>query len=490
MTHFDIAVKGEPHWLSAARSLAAGISVPKVLPWLVCSSDAVAAGAAYFTAFDVAGDGSAPGEWLTTLVWPSVAVLTVMTCLAASGAYRWTRPLFEDAIERVRAPLVGTIAGSGLLIALQMCLGRAMSAESALIYMAAAAICVTAGRVIVQLLLGAARHMGYDESRIFVVYPEGSAERYKSRLERLRAEGFTVCGIFQLGPQDCGGRGDELTEICRTIADAAHKAKATEILVCDGSIDARAAAILAHGLLPVAKVRIGSPLLAELARDARLAHDRLGDAAVLEFGSVAQAASGRRLKKAFDYAFSIAALAVLAPLWALLAPVLVILQGRPVFFRQQRVNTGGGTFVFYKLRTMVNGLHRRSNGDLAKLNILNGPMFKCPTDPRTTGVGRWLRRFSLDETPQFYNVARGDISVVGVRPPLPEEVEEYEPWHRARLSGRMGITGLWQVSGRSNRSFDEIVLLDMLYNSNCSIAGDIRIIWQTASAVLSGRGAY
>ena len=127
---------------------------------------------------------------------------------------------------------------------------------------------------------------------------------------------------------------------------------------------------------------------------------------------------------------------------------------------------------------------------VAKMNEATGPLFKMRNDPRTTRVGQWLRRYSLDELPQFYNVLRGEMSLIGPRPNLPHEVKQYQEWHKKRLSVSPGITGLWQVSGRSDLTFDEMVLLDIYYVENWTLALDLHILLRSLPAVIKGRGAY
>ena len=128
--------------------------------------------------------------------------------------------------------------------------------------------------------------------------------------------------------------------------------------------------------------------------------------------------------------------------------------------------------------------------DLSDYNEADGPLFKIKDDPRLTRTGRWIRRLSLDELPQVYNVLRGEMSLVGPRPGLPEEVDAYRPWHRKRLEVKPGLTGMWQVSGRSNLSFDEMVMLDIYYVENWSPFLDFSIMLRTIPKVLSGEGAY
>ncbi|MEM9773809.1 MAG: sugar transferase, partial [Chloroflexota bacterium] len=161
----------------------------------------------------------------------------------------------------------------------------------------------------------------------------------------------------------------------------------------------------------------------------------------------------------------------------------------PVIYRAKRVGQGGRDFVMYKFRSMVVGADN-AKAALEEMNEREGPIFKIREDPRLTRVGRIIRRWSLDELPQLFNVIKGDMSLVGPRPPIREEVEQYEAWHKQRLLMRGGITGLWQVSGRSDLTFDEQALLDIYYIENWSLSFDLRILIQTVPYALFGRGAY
>jgi lipopolysaccharide/colanic/teichoic acid biosynthesis glycosyltransferase len=160
-----------------------------------------------------------------------------------------------------------------------------------------------------------------------------------------------------------------------------------------------------------------------------------------------------------------------------------------VLFRQERVGKGGKPFTLYKFRSM--GVGAEGQKELLRdLNEANGPLFKIKEDPRVTRLGRLLRRLSLDELPQFYNVLRGDMSLIGPRPPLSEEVAQYQPWHMRRLEIAPGMTGLWQVSGRSELPFDEMALLDIYYIEQWTPALDVKILLRTIPTVLFGDGAY
>jgi len=201
--------------------------------------------------------------------------------------------------------------------------------------------------------------------------------------------------------------------------------------------------------------------------------------------------SGRNLafKRAVDVFISLAVLILLSPILALSALLIKLESPGPVIFRQTRVGRGGREFTIFKFRTMrVNA--EREQEQLAARNEASGPLFKMRDDPRRTRVGKWLRRTSIDELPQLWNVLRGEMSVVGPRPALPKEVAQYQPWHRRRLEAAPGITGLWQVSGRSELDFEEGVLLDLYYVENWSPFLDLKIMLRSIPTILLGRGAF
>jgi exopolysaccharide biosynthesis polyprenyl glycosylphosphotransferase len=195
------------------------------------------------------------------------------------------------------------------------------------------------------------------------------------------------------------------------------------------------------------------------------------------------------LKRSIDIGLVLLASPLVLPL-ALLLALLIRLDSRgPAVFRQERIGKHGRPFTCYKFRTMVIDAEARK-AELSQLNEADGPLFKIRNDPRVTRVGRFLRRSSLDELPQLWNVLRGEMSLVGPRPALPAEVACYEPWQRRRLEVMPGLTGLGQALGRSSITFDELVRLDIFYAENWSVSMDIRIMLMTIPAVISGRGAY
>jgi lipopolysaccharide/colanic/teichoic acid biosynthesis glycosyltransferase len=187
--------------------------------------------------------------------------------------------------------------------------------------------------------------------------------------------------------------------------------------------------------------------------------------------------------------FALTALLFTAPVFLLVAVAIRLADGGPALFRQTRVGLDGRAFTVYKFRTMVLDAEERK-AQLAEHNEHAGVLFKIRRDPRITTVGGWLRRWSVDELPQLINVLFGEMSLVGPRPALPEEAALYGDHVRRRLVVKPGLTGLWQVSGRSDLSWDESVRLDLRYVENWSFVLDLQILWKTCSAVVRGDGAY
>ncbi len=207
-------------------------------------------------------------------------------------------------------------------------------------------------------------------------------------------------------------------------------------------------------------------------------------------------------KRVMDVIGSLLAIAVFSPIFAAIALLIKLTSKGPILFRQQRVSQYGDTFEFLKFRSMYvcndDAVHQEFVRKLIAGSVASGgeagqekPVYKLTNDPRITPIGRWIRRTSLDELPQFFNVLKGQMSLVGPRPPIPYEVDCYEPWHRRRLLAvKPGVTGLWQVMGRSRTTFDEMVRLDLQYARTWSIWMDVRILLQTPGAMVSGDGAH
>lgn len=211
---------------------------------------------------------------------------------------------------------------------------------------------------------------------------------------------------------------------------------------------------------------------------------------------------GATAKRLVDIVFSLAVLVLGLPFYLLIAVLIKLTSEGPVLFVQDRVGKEGRPFKFYKFRTMLadnsDAEHRNFAAQFIKGRLMqeggvekdHKPVFKLQNDPRVTPIGKLLRKTSLDELPQFINVLRGEMTLVGPRPPLAYELAHYKEWHRGRLSVKPGLTGLWQVSGRSTVPFDEMVMLDIYYIENWSLALDLKIILRTVPVMLFGLGGY
>jgi exopolysaccharide biosynthesis polyprenyl glycosylphosphotransferase len=198
---------------------------------------------------------------------------------------------------------------------------------------------------------------------------------------------------------------------------------------------------------------------------------------------------GRMVKRGLDIGLSLVSLIVAAPVMAVIALIVRLESPGPALFRQTRIGEHGRPFSIVKFRSMRCGAEAEKPKLLA-LNEADGPLFKIKDDPRLTRFGKLLRRLSLDELPQLFNILLGDMSLVGPRAALPDEVAQYQPWHRQRLEVPQGLTGMWQVSGRSELTFDEMCLLDIYYIENWSLGLDFSIMLRTIPRVLFGSGAY
>jgi exopolysaccharide biosynthesis polyprenyl glycosylphosphotransferase len=215
--------------------------------------------------------------------------------------------------------------------------------------------------------------------------------------------------------------------------------------------------------------------------------ERFGETPLLTFSAAPYDEIRLLLKRLTDIAIAVAGLVVLAPFMAVIAILIRLTSPGPAIFRQVRCGLNGRLFLFYKFRSMVENAEELKK-DLEHLNVRE-TAFKIPCDPRLTGIGRFLRKFSIDEWPQLWNVLRGDMSLVGPRPAVPGEVERYKRWQRRRLRMRPGLTCLWAISGRDSVDFETWMKLDMQYIDNWSLALDWKILLRTIPRVLTGRGA-
>ena len=321
------------------------------------------------------------------------------------------------------------------------------------------------------ILFKVTRHGALDIRHVAVVGPMESAQGFARVIERHREWGLKLLGIYRMDQvRDLLEEGgvDELI----LVADRESLNEFTDIFLMCEELGVTARVVLNFFPHSIARMELheleGFPLLS--------------------FSTTPTNEALMMLRRIFDVVLAAALTLVALPITALTALLIRITSPGPVLFRQQRCGLNGRLFVMYKFRSMVDNAEQL-RFELEALNEMDGPVFKSSRDPRITFIGKIIRSFSIDELPQLYNVLLGDMSLVGPRPPLPEEVARYERWQRRRLSMKPGITCLWQISGRNEVSFNDWMKLDLTYIDNWSLLLDLKILLKTVPVVLLGRGA-
>ncbi len=317
------------------------------------------------------------------------------------------------------------------------------------------------------------------------------------------ALGYRVIGAVDTGPArlhpSSEYEGVPVVSDLAGLPEAIRESGANEVIITDPNVDGDALfdVMMRCGRRRGVEFRIAPNLFNCLPSKTEV--DQIGALPMIRLFREPLSDFARGVKRFSDLVIASLALAVFSPVWLLIA-VLIKLDSRgPVFYKQERVGMDGRVFMVFKFRTMRAGedseIHREyqrkfiAGHSEANLGDSNRPTYKLRDDPRITRVGRVLRRFSLDEVPQLFNVMGGDMSIVGPRPPIPYEVEAYELRHRKRLDMKPGLTGLWQVSGRNRLPFEEMVKLDLFYIENWSILFDLKIIMRTVLVILRGEGS-
>jgi exopolysaccharide biosynthesis polyprenyl glycosylphosphotransferase len=361
-------------------------------------------------------------------------------------------------------------AGHGLLVA----------------YVSIAFVLLGAIRAAFRLLSVAARRRGYSLRRYGVVGGSVEGREVVEAMESHPDWGFDFAGFIAVDGERRGGRGP-------TLGGLAELGRILEEEVLDEIIFAvpREQFDLIEPAVQLCQeqgveVRISLDMLRFGPSSMRLTV--LNDLPMVSFSRTPSDTLALSVKRLFDLATSGLALLLLAPVFAGVALAIRLDSPGPAFFRQRRVGRNGRSFQMVKFRSMYQDAEARLEA-LKAQNEMSGPVFKMREDPRVTRVGRFLRRTSLDEFPQFWNVLTGEMSIVGPRPPLPSEVKQYKRWQRRRLSVKPGITCIWQISGRNNIDFDRWMELDLEYIDTWSLWGDLKIFLRTIPAVLGSRGA-
>lgn len=362
---------------------------------------------------------------------------------------------------------------------------------SRLIYLYAGILIViflTFARVLMRMVLGRLRQRGIGVDRAILV---GGGEIGRAIMRSVLAQpdlGYHIEGFVDDDPNKGAigsfpllGGTDQLPRLVRE-----HKVDEV-IITLPWHAREKIVNIIETAEAEGARVKI-VPDLFQLSLS-QIAVDAVGGIPLIGVKEATFSSSALAIKRAMDILLSVVLFVFALIPMAIIAVLIKLSSPGPVIFSQLRVGRGGKLFTAHKFRTMRVGADDEKDA-LRHLNEASGPLFKIRNDPRITSIGKWLRRTSLDELPQFWNVLNGDMSLVGPRPPLPIEVAQYQEWHKRRLEVSPGVTGLWQVSGRSELTFDEMVMLDLYYIENWSPWLDIWIMVKTIPALLTARGAY
>ncbi|HWD80363.1 MAG TPA: sugar transferase [Kribbella sp.] len=321
--------------------------------------------------------------------------------------------------------------------------------------------------------------------RVLVVGRSGAAATLCEHLESRPTDGYRVVATCR--PRGESGEVEALDEPDILAAADRHAVEVVAVAT-DPELAGQSLRRLSWALEQRGVELIVSPGIIEVAGP-RISVRPVAGLSLLHLERPSVSGGPHLMKAVFDRVVALGIILLLSPVLAGLALAVTLTSAGPVLFRQQRVGRAGVEFTMLKFRSMYVDAEQRLS-DLYALSDGNGVIFKMRNDPRMTPLGRWIRRFSLDELPQLFNVLRGDMSLVGPRPPLAEEVALYAADDSRRMLVKPGMTGLWQVSGRSDLSWDESVRLDLRYVDNWSMTLDLLILWKTVRAVIYGAGAY
>jgi len=422
----------------------------------------------------------------------TAVVYSLVSLLIFAERKLYGRQLSTARLDELYATLVSLVATGFVMIALRAFFPGAFVYPPFVILgnLVLSFLLVGSWRVILRQVVGRLASVGFG-IKILLVY--GAGPRGRKLVKSIKADGYTGFHIVGYLDDDPGKRG-RFYEGCEVIGGYED----IDRIIRDYDVDE---VLLA--LPPESRDKVAE--LAYSLKEKRMPFTILADTYGLitrevtteQVGSVPLIRVWREpldgwqgyVKRAVDLTLAVLGVAILCPVWLVIGLLIKLDSRGPVFYKQARLTKNMKPFNIFKFRSMK----ENAEDDLASLlemNEMDGPIFKVKEDPRMTKIGRFLRRFSVDELPQLINVIRGELSLVGPRPPIPSEVDQYEPWQMKRLAAPQGITGLWQVSGRNLLTFEEMVNLDIYYIENWSLWTDIKILLKTIPVVLLRRGAY
>lgn len=492
---------GEPRHPSTVKST----QIPKNADWRYSLSarlavtDAlvliVTTAASVVLRFGVNSDVRAKGPiWIS---YPTVAAIIVVGWWVALALLRSRDPrLLGDGVEEFRRVVRATVMAFGTLAILSVLLKWDMSRGFLAITLPLGLAGLIASRKGWRIWLGRTRRNGRNISRVLVVGSPRAAESLARRFNGGYSSGMTVVGAWVPGRAPA--------EIAVLDADAP-----IPVLGHDQDIVTAISAVSADTVIVTDSEHLGPDGIRELTWEVegidinlmispnvvdisvpRMHFGTVGGEPFIHVGQPQYAEAGKALKRLLDASLGAFLTLIALPILLVSAIAIKLTSPGPVFFHQSRVGRDGNPFNVLKLRTMTQGADQLLAELLEEQGRAASPLFKIDDDPRITRVGRFLRRYSIDELPQLLNVLKGEMSLVGPRPQRDLEVEMYDTRASRRLTVRPGMTGLWQVSGRSNLDWQQSVRLDLYYVENWSMVGDLIILWKTVRAVLGSDGAY
>jgi exopolysaccharide biosynthesis polyprenyl glycosylphosphotransferase len=432
------------------------------------------------------GPLSPPTDYLKLLI-PMLIIWSLL--LYYFGLYRSyrTETIWCEAEKLLKVALFAVAATGLLIFVLKLYF---VSRLVILFFGAVAFVGLTTARLTVRTITKAFRRKGYNYRNIVIVGTGQAAKDLIRKVESRSEWGLRLIGIVEEGEGQTSGiqRYSALGSIT-DISKILQRYVIDEVLIAvsPGHLD-KIDIVLSKCRQIGAPARVTVNFFSNAAGSVSL--DKLGSIPLLSFTTTPQNQVTLALKRGFDIVISSVALILFAPLCIFIAVGIKLGTPGPAIFTQTRVSLNGRFFEMHKFRSMYLDAEEKKDA-LRPMNEVEGPAFKLNNDPRVTPLGRLLRKTSLDEIPQLINVLKGDMSIIGPRPPLPEEVRMYEPWQRRRLSMKPGLTGLWQINGRNTiRDFNQWMRLDLHYVDNWSLKLDMEIFLKTIPVIILGRGAH
>ncbi len=414
--------------------------------------------------------------------------------LLSSGSYRSHRtvPLLDEALAIVRVSVLGSALFTLSLYVARLderLLGDRISRFWVLLFAVSSCVFLLTEKLALRLTSRYVRAHGLNYRTVLIVGTNDTALEIADSLHTHRFWGFRVLGFVGNGhPPEEPWRGH--APVLGGLEDIPRIIEGNVVDDVIFAVSRRELDLLEDLFLSLQEQGIRTRFAMNLFPNARarVELEELDGMPLLSFSTTPTSQLQLMAKRALDVAVSSLVLFLAFPVVTVIAGLIKLTSGGDVLFRQTRCGLNGRFFTLYKFRTMVEDAEERRR-ELLHLNEMNGPVFKLRSDPRVTFVGRFLRKFSLDELPQLWNVLRGDMSLVGPRPPIPEEVARYKRWQRRRLAMKPGLTCLWQISGRNDVDFDRWMELDLQYIDSWTPMLDLKILVKTIPVVLSGKGA-